>query len=245
MRPHRNPIIPIICFLALIGCAPHVPRPSAILLFTGAGTSSGDVAAIESILRAQHLDYATANSRELCSVGGREYRTHRLVIVPGGNFIDMGNGLTHGATSNLQYAVASGLNYLGICAGAFLAGDLPRNSINLTSGVRFPFYSVVNRGIMKAAVPITFPTMPARDHYWESGPQLSGWGEVVARYPDGTPAIAQGSVGKGWVVLSGIHPEAPASWRRGMKFETSAADANAYAATLIRAALDGTPLPHY
>src|SRR5262249_22820859 len=120
-----------------------------------------------------------------------------------------------------------------------------QNSVNLTSGVRFPFYSVVNRGIMKTTVLITFPTMPAADHYWESGPQLSGWGDVVARYPDGTPAIVQGSVGKGWVLLSGIHPEAPDSWRRGMNFRPSAADDQAYALTLIRAALNGTRLPHY
>jgi glutamine amidotransferase-like uncharacterized protein len=240
---HR--IIPAIGILALIGCAPHIPRPSAILLFNGTGTSSGDVAAIESILLDNHLDYSTATSRQLDILGPREYRTYRLMIVPGGNFITMGNHLTAGATSNLHDAVASGLNYLGICAGAFLAGKLSQNSVNLTSGVRFPFYSVVNSGVMKASVPIAFPTMPASDQYWESGPELSGWGDVVARYPDGTPAIAQGAVGKGWVLLSGIHPEAPDNWRRGMKFRTSTTDANAYALTLIRAALDGAALPHF
>ena len=240
---HR--IIPTIGILALIGCAPHIPRSSAILLFNGTGTSPGDVAAIESILRDNHLDYTTADTRQLCSLGPRDYRTHRLMIVPGGNFIVMGDHLTPGAASNLHDAVAGGLNYLGICAGAFLAGDIPHNSFNLTSGVRFPFYSVVNRGIMKTTVPITFPNMPASDHYWESGPQLSGWGDVVARYPDGTPAVAQGAVGKGLVLLSGIHPEAPDSWRRGMKFRTPAADDQAYALTLIRAALNATPLPHY
>jgi glutamine amidotransferase-like uncharacterized protein len=245
VRPHRNPITPIIGFFAFVGCAPHIPRPAPILLFNGTGTSSNDVAAIESILRDNHLDYSTANSRELCTLGPGEYPKYRLVIIPGGNFIVMGNHLTPGATSNLRDAVANGLNYLGICAGAFLAGDLPQNSVNLTSGVRFPFYSVVNRGVMKAAVPITFPTMPASDQYWESGPELSGWGDVVARYPDGTPAIAQRAVGKGWVLLSGFHPEAPESWRSGMKFRTRTADSHAYALTLIRAALDATPLPHY
>jgi len=67
----------------------------------------------------------------------------------------------------------------------------------------------------------------------------------VGKYPDGTPAIVEGSSGKGWVILSGVHPEAPASWRTGMTFTTSVAVDNAYAGTLILAALNGTSLPHY
>jgi hypothetical protein len=68
---------------------------------------------------------------------------------------------------------------------------------------------------------------------------------VVGKYPDGTPAIVEGSSGKGWVILTGVHPEAPANWRRGMAFTTPASVDHAYAATLIHAALNGTRLPHY
>lgn len=39
--------------------------PAPILLFTGTGTSPGDVAALETILNRQHLNYATVNSAEL------------------------------------------------------------------------------------------------------------------------------------------------------------------------------------
>jgi len=42
-----------------------------------------------------------------------------------------------------------------------------------------------------------------------------------------------------------VHPEAPASWRTGMTFTTSVATDNAYAGTLILAALNGTSLSHY
>jgi hypothetical protein len=64
----------------------------------------------------------------------------------------------------------------------------------------------------------------------------------VATYPDGTPAVVEGASGGGWVVLSGVHPEAPESWRRDMSFGTPASVDNAYAATLVRAALDRTSL---
>ena len=129
--------------------------------------------------------------------------------------------------------------------GGFFAGNSPFNGLNLTSGVRFGFYSAESRGIRKAAVAISVPEAPALDQYWEDGPQFTGWGVVVGKYPDGTPAIVQGTFGSGWVVLSGVHPEAPASWRRGMTFLTPASEDNAYAATLIRAALNRAPLSHY
>jgi glutamine amidotransferase-like uncharacterized protein len=139
----------------------------------------------------------------------------------------------------------SGLNYLGICAGAFFAGKSPDNGLNLTSGSRFEFYAAEARGIRKAAAAITAAGGQTLDEYWEDGPQLTGWGAVVGKYPDGTPAIVEGTFGNGWVILTGFHPEAPASWRRGMDFRTPVNIDNAYAATLIRAALNRELLPHY
>jgi len=83
------------------------------------------------------------------------------------------------------------------------------------------------------------------DHYWEDGPELSGWGDAIAKYPDGTPAVVQGNVGSGWVILAGIHPEAPEDWRSGMNFNTPASVDNEYAAALIEAALNRTRLAHF
>ena len=67
---------------------------------------------------------------------------------------------------------------------------------------------------------------------------------MVAKYPDGMPAVVQGKVGKGWMVLTGVHPEAPESWRRGMSFATPASVDQAYAATLIEAALNAKRMAH-
>ena len=230
----------------LTACAP--PASSSvppILLFNGAGTSANDVAAVEAILNDNHLDYATVNSSELNGMSASQLMAYRLMIIPGGNFIAIGDGLTSSTTANIHNAVQGGLNYLGICAGAFLAGHGPYNSLNLTSGVQFDFYADESRGIRKAAVAIAGIGTPPLEHYWEDGPQFTGWGAVVGKYPDGTPAIVEGTSGKGWVILTGVHPEAPANWRRGMTFTTPASVDNAYAATLIDAALHGTRLPHY
>ena len=221
------------------------PQQASILLFNGRGTSRNDVAAVERVLRDANLDYATANSRQLGGMNAARLRTYRLLIVPGGNFVEIGNGLTPAAVANVREAVRGGLNYLGICAGAFFAGNSPYNGLNLTAGVRFPFYAAEARGVRKTAVQIAIAGSAPIEQYWEDGPQLTGWGDVVAKFADGTPAVAQGKVGKGWMILLGTHPEAPDSWREGLSFNAPGAAARAYAATLIIAGLNATPLQHY
>jgi len=65
--------------------------------------------------------------------------------------------------------VQQGVSYLGICAGAFLAGDGRGyyNSLDLTSGVRFGFYAAENRGIRRASVALALVDALPIEHYWE------------------------------------------------------------------------------
>lgn len=217
-----------------------------ILLFNSTGASTNDVAAVQAILKNNHLSYSSVTSGELNRMDESQLRRYRLLIVPGGNFVEIGKTLSPNATANIRKAVQDGLNYLGICAGAFLAGsyDPPYNGLNLTSGVRFGFYAAEGHGIRKAAVPIAVAGEPTLEQYWEDGPEFTGWGAVIGTYPNGTPAIVEGTFGGGWIVLSGVHPEAPANWRHGMTFNTPAEADNAYAGTLIRAALNRISLAH-
>jgi|SRR5271168_2824132 len=218
-----------------------------ILLLNGTGTSPNDVAAVETILNSNQLGYATVSSSQLNEMGESQLGRYRLLIIPGGNFAEIGKSLTSNTTANIRNAVHNGLNYLGICAGGFLAGNFgsSHNSLNLTSGVKFSFYSAEGLGIRKAAVAISSAAAPTLDQYWEDGPQFTGWGDIVGKYPDGTPAIVEGTFGSGWVILSGVHAEAPGSWRLGMTFSTPASEDNAYAAALVRAGLNRVSLPHY
>lgn len=81
--------------LATTGCAPSAPSEAApILLFNGTGVSVNDVAAIESILQDRGLDYSTANSEQLNGMSEAQLRAYRLLIVPGGNYIEMGDGFS-------------------------------------------------------------------------------------------------------------------------------------------------------
>lgn len=216
-----------------------------ILLFNGHGTSPNDVRAFEKLLDDNSFSYVTADSRQLNEMSEAQLKNYRLLLVPGGNFEQIGNSLTATTTANVRNAVSGGLNYLGICAGAFFAGNSPYNGLNLTAGVRFLFYALEDQGIRKAAVEIAIAGAAPLSHYWEDGPQLTGWGKVLAKYPDGTPAVVQGSFGDGGVILSGIHPEAPENWRHGMTFTTSPSESNAYAVKLIGAAMNRTNLESY
>jgi len=217
-----------------------------ILLFIGTGTSSGDVSAVETLLGSLKLSYHTATSSQLNSMSETQIRAYKLLIVPGGNSITIGKYLSKTATTNIQNAVQQGgMHYLGFCAGGFFGGYSIYNGLNLTSGVWFNFYADYFKGIHKAAVEISRPGQSTLDIYWQDGPQLSGWGSAVGKYSDGTPAIVEGKSGLGWVILTGIHPEAPLSWRTGMSFTTTVSTDIAYAGTLVKAALYGTALPHY
>ncbi len=217
-----------------------------VILFNGTGTTSGDVSAVETILNDLGLAYATANSSQMNAMTQTQLNSYKLLIVPGGNSITIGQYLTKTTTAKIHNAVVNGgLHYLGICAGGFFGGYSIYNGLNLTSGHWFNFYEDYYRGIHKESVNISYPTGTKLDVYWENGPQFTGWGSIVARFPDGTPAVVEGKSGVGWVILAGVHPEAPASWRYGMTFTSSVASNTAYAKTLVTAALHGTYLPHY
>jgi len=224
---------------------PPIPAADPVLLYNGVGTSA-DVLAVEAVLRTLGISYATADANQLNAMSEPQLGGYKLVIVPGGNSITIGDNLSANTAAMIRGAVQQyGVNYLGICAGAFFGGYSLHNGVNLTGGIAFNFYADEFKGIHKEPVTISFPTSGPLDVYWEDGPQLSGWGQVVAKFPDGTPAIVEGQSGKGFVIFTGVHLEAPESWRESMVFNTPVSVDLAYAGTVFQAALNATPLPHF
>ena len=232
---------------------PQSIASSGILLFNGTGTSS-DVQALEYVITNNlHLDYDTVNSAGLDGMSVAQLAAYKLLIIPGGDSITIGNNLSTTTMAHIKTAVrTNGLHYLGVCAGAFLAsyaGTSGYNDINLLNGIWFNMYPETAE---PAAELLSRPQgQSSIDVYWEDGPSMAtqggSWGTIVAKYPNygQPPAIIQGFAGNGWTLLQGVHPEAPASWRACCMFTTSLADDLAYSATLISAALNGTVLPHY
>jgi hypothetical protein len=225
---------------------PAVKAAEPVLLYAGTGTTPGDVSVIEGILKSLNIGYLKADQNQLDAMTEPQLGGYTLLIVPGGDSRIIGQNISANATATIHNAVAQyGLHYLGICAGAFFGGASIYNGLDLTSGVSFDLYADEFKGIHLEPVEITRASDSPLDVLWNDGPQLSGWGGVVARYPDGTPAIAEGTLGNGFVMLVAVHLEAPASWRQGMTFTTPVSVDVAYAGTVIQAALSGTSLPHF
>lgn len=217
---------------------------SQVLLYNGTGSSASDVLALQNILASMNLTYDLVNSSQLNAMPKSTLITYKLIVFPGGNSIDMGNSLTRKATSNVKSAVSYyGVSYVGFCAGAFMAESSTLYNVFNLAGTWFDFY---NSSLIDM-VWTTFSDGSRRNLVYWQGPHLSKFGSVIARYPNGQSAIAQAKVGKGFVIVSGVHPEAPASWRVGM----SSVDADgvsadvSYAGTLIAAAFSKTMLPHF
>lgn len=231
--------------MAAAALPPAIPAAEPVLLFNGTGTSS-DVAAVEAVLHTLGAGYITADSAQLNAMSEAQLGGYKLIIIPGGNSIDIGESLTASAVANLRGAVQQyGVHYLGICAGAFFGGYSVYNGVNLTGGASFDFYADEFKGIHREPVKLSFISSGPLDVYWQDGPQLSGWGQVVAKFPDGTPAITEGQSGNGFVIFTGVHPEAPASWLGAMVFQIPISADQAYAGVVITAALNGAPLPHF
>jgi glutamine amidotransferase-like uncharacterized protein len=151
--------------VSIAACKRSEPIREPVLLFAGTGTSPNDVEAIAAILDAQRIAYARIDSARLDAMSEAELSSHALLIVAGGNFEVLGNSLARETKAHVRGAVARGLSYLGICAGAFFAGDSPYNGLNLTAGVRFPFYSAEARGIRKAALTVERKDAPSLELY--------------------------------------------------------------------------------
>ncbi|WMJ68029.1 BPL-N domain-containing protein [Stenotrophomonas sp. 24(2023)] len=112
--------------------------------------------------------------------------------------------------------VEGGGRFIGLCMGAYLAGAsylglLPQDLDAEAGRPGFPVH-----GIDDAAVPVQWNGRQ-ESAFFQDGPYLPSAGaapgfRVIARYANGDLAAARYAHGKGVVVLTGPHPEAPPQW---------------------------------
>jgi glutamine amidotransferase-like uncharacterized protein len=194
------------------------------LIYQGEATATGDPEAITEILTAHGRSYQIASSQEMNSLSPSDLEKYQTIIWPGGYAGYMSGSLTAATRGRIRQAVVEkGVSYVGICAGAFLAVSPAANSgeegpawgFSLIAGDLLPYYHLENEGTEYAMVPIQLSGSKPRSLLWWGGPSLPEFEHgVIARYSDsGDPAITQTLAGKGLVIFSGPHPEAPVEWR--------------------------------
>ena len=162
---------------------------------TVGGVSDHDYYAVERELDAMGLTYATAtydgdsNTVNINTMTQQQLNTYGLFIVPGGNNVCIVENWTKATRQMIQTAVLQyGVSYLGICAGAFVAGyhdptlNLTGLPLNPNDDNSFDFYSLFytdgRNPLANAMVELSLPNgsyfASPMDTFWFVGPQLFG-----------------------------------------------------------------------
>jgi len=223
-----------------------------VMLFNGVGISTSDWQTTEQIIKSAGITYKLVNSAQLNAMSLDEMSNFGLMVFPGGYGNQITNGLTAATRIRVRQAVRdNGVSFLGICAGAWVTVGPDPGSNAASYGFAIVTGSILNlyypEGVAPTAdmVDVSFSDNTKRSLVWWGGPYTPEWSNgVVARYKTGEPAISQTYAGKGFVVVSGPHPEAPQGWRATAGTDSDGLDYD-IALNLIKAALNRQPLPTF
>jgi len=199
--------------LALALAFPQVAAAGTALVYDGPGLCDGCAEAAAAAVRLAGLDVVMAGPEAL-----EPDRLQRfdLVVVGGAEAtLDIRRGMTKAQFRALRNYVRDGGRYLGLCAGAYLAGAVLDDAgrvpgLRLFDGDAYPASPYAAR-----VEPVTWNGRVVALYTQEAaGFELgSGFdGEIVATYADGSPAAVLARSGAGAIGLSGPHPEATADW---------------------------------
>ena len=190
------------------------------LIYIGSSTWGAEADSIEQTLRAHEFSYQEWTPSQVNQAQRSELDAYQLLIIPGGFAPGLVSELNVDARALLRSQVREGrMNYIGFCAGAWLAVSPPEpDSDHRSYGIGFI------DGPMQRPSPMESLGTPyglVETRLWDgSTRRLLWWGgpstpeathegeEVLARYPGGEPAISLLQAGKGRAVLSGLHPTA-------------------------------------
>jgi hypothetical protein len=235
-----------------------IERPGAeadspkAMIYVGQSTWIAEVESIETSLVALGYGYKEVAAHDLVLFRDDDWSEYQLLIVAGGHAPSISQEIPSDIRERIQKQVGlEQLNYLGFCAGAWLAVSPP--NLAFVDG-RYGF------GFLDGPIPQPGPPASEGHDYvlveamlreggvrkllWWGGPITPevrpdlGW--VHARYPGGAPAISQIQVGQNWVTLSGLHPTATAAILMSIGMESRESIAPDLTQTLIQMSLQPT-----
>jgi glutamine amidotransferase-like uncharacterized protein len=191
------------------------------LIFNGAGTCGGCPEAIANLLKEKKYKVNYVNESNL----NREILSKaELYVQPGGSddITETISALTSDQIKAIKDYVQSGGVYLGVCAGAYLAGKYSDEKLN------FPGFDLIELSEVDQEtenddqaklIKIILPSNNVRFTYYQAGPHFGFNIPINAKimsYYSNTKHIASriSFLGKGKVGLIGPHYEADKSWYR-------------------------------
>jgi glutamine amidotransferase-like uncharacterized protein len=221
------------------------------LLFAGSGTWGTEVSNLENIMDSNGMSYQVVTSSQLDAMSVDQIAQFGLLIFPGGSGGTEAGSLSAQTHANLREAVqVRGVSYIGFCAGSFIAqspapasGQDVSYGLGVVAGPELDYYYLENQGTDIAMTPLTFADGSTQDILWYGGPVTpSTAGGVIAKYPDGNPAITELWSGKGFVILSGVHPTANQATLSALGMSSTDGTHQDTAFKLLNAALHQQPL---
>jgi glutamine amidotransferase-like uncharacterized protein len=151
-------------------------------------------------------------------IAPKVFQNVRVWIQPGGDAIEVATALDSHQKKMIRDFVFKGGSYLGFCAGAFFADTKVDDALTIDGLALLPgtTYDLLPGQLAGVLLPIAWEGKN-RAIYFEQG---SGFRlnpinqvDITATYPDATPAVISFKYGKGLVIVSGVHPEAPLAWK--------------------------------
>ena len=221
------------------------------LLFSGTGTWSTEVSAIEAIFSAHNVSYTVVTSAQLDSMQLSDLAQFGMFVFPGGEGTQEAQSLSAATHANLRAAVqVAGVSYIGFCAGAFIgvapapaAGQDVSYGFGIVSTPLLAYYELESQNVTYQSTLESFPDGSTMPILWYGGPVTPNVG-VIAKYPTGEPAISEMWSGAGYVVLSGVHPTISSTDLTSLGV-TPNTDETAFAWSLFNSALNQKPLPTF
>ncbi len=221
------------------------------LVYGGDGVWQDEKRSIENILTERGATWKEVSSAELEAMSVDEIASFGLLIFPGGSGGTQTRSLSVETHVKLRQAIQErGVSYIGFCAGEWIAvapntppGEKAEYGFGLYDGKVLDFYRLTNEGVETSILPLSFADGTKREVFWYGGPVTPDVpGGVVARHPDGTPAITQVWSGKGFMILVGPHPGASQAARESFGLQDPDGVDFDLEWTLFEAALHQKPL---
>ena len=200
------------------------------LLFVGSGTWAAEVSALKDIMNSHGMSYQAVCESELNGFTLDDLGKFGMIIFPGGSGGTEAKSLTPATHGKLRQAVQEkGMSYIGWCAGAFIAAapaPAPGQDVSYGLGIInapvLEYYYLSNQGVELAMTLYEFADGRKRDIIWYGGPLTPNIpGGVVAKYPNGDPAITEAFSGNGFVMISAGHPTVSESTKTSLGLSDS------------------------
>lgn len=210
----------VVGLLALVVLALAISPPNAswaangmAVVYKGPGACEGCPEAAGAVAKRLGLEVRYVSGSEITEA----LLADASVYIQGGgdDALDIRRSLTDAQVKLLRRYVADGGRYWGICAGAYFAGatidDIGKvEGLKLFDGDTEP-YSGYSARVEKVRWGDVWRWM-----YLQDAPRFvlrrDADAEISATYRDGAPAALIARYGRGWISLSGPHPEATKEW---------------------------------